>query len=50
VLAATDVIPLTELGVAFMGAGAVVVTTYAVLEFLGLRRLRKSTAARTGQV
>jgi hypothetical protein len=50
VLAGTDVIPLTGLGVAFMAAGAVVVTTYAVLEFLGLRRLRRSTAARTGQV
>jgi hypothetical protein len=49
VLAGTDLIPLTGPGVAFMVAGALVVTTYAVLEFLGLRRLRRSSAARTGQ-
>lgn len=39
VLAFTDVLPLTGLGVAFILIGALVVAVYAGLEFIGLRRL-----------
>ncbi len=39
VITATGLVPLTGAGVAFMVSGALVVTTYAAIEFVGLRRL-----------
>jgi hypothetical protein len=42
VLAVTDLLPLTGLGVAFVLVGALVVASYAALEFVGLRRLQSA--------
>ncbi|MEU4323629.1 MULTISPECIES: hypothetical protein [Nonomuraea] len=42
-LAFTDVIPLTGLGVAFLLVGALVVAIYATMEFIGLRRMTTVT-------
>lgn len=39
-LACTDVLPLTGLGVVFLLVGALTVACYAVVEYAGLRRLR----------
>ncbi|MEO3786110.1 hypothetical protein ABGB12_22500 [Actinocorallia sp. B10E7] len=42
-LALTDLVPLTGLGVAFMLLMAVVVAAYAELQFMGLRRAEKTS-------
>ncbi|WP_052864638.1 hypothetical protein [Streptomyces niger] len=46
VLACTDVVPLTGFGRLFLGAGAVIVAVFADLEYVGLRRVRRSARAR----
>ncbi|MFI9026476.1 hypothetical protein [Streptomyces sp. NPDC053560] len=46
VLACTGLVPLTGFGRVFLGAGALIVAVFADLEYLGLRRIRRSAQAR----